>query len=241
MVSALLGQLRQLHSDLLTIARDDAEQEVMGLALPLVDAVLSEARSMLPPDSGLATQIVDLISVEQIEAGEGIRAVDASILVGQLLAALTTILAEQDAREAEAVAADQALLPEFLKLLPPDGRAVQFLRYHDFSRSHDRDDAVPLWRLYDEWTRPGQHFHSARLAPLDAEFREAVGELYNHNVQHVFETDDGSRRVYPDYDLDLETADNKFVFDAIREGDKALRRAYTAYEALVHEASLALS
>jgi hypothetical protein len=39
----------------------------------------------------------------------------------------------------------------------------------------------------------------------------------------------------------VETEANKFVFDAIRQGDTALRRAYASYEALVHEATLALA
>ena len=58
-MSALLEQLRQLHADLRAASDRDPEQEVTGVAVPLVDAVLSRARTLVEPaDSGLAEQIV---------------------------------------------------------------------------------------------------------------------------------------------------------------------------------------
>lgn len=241
-MSALLDQLRQLREDLVAISDRDPEQEVTGIAVPLVDSVLSEARGLVEAgDSGLAGQIIDLVSVEQIESGDGIRAVDALILVGQLLAALTTLEAQAEAREARAVEADKQLLPAFLELLPPDGAAIRHLRYHQFEMSFEQDTPTPLWRWYDEWTRPSQRFQSARIKPLEEEFRTAVGALYDHSVLHVFTRDDGTRRVYPDHDLDWETPENRYVFDAIREGNELLGKAYQAYERLVHEATLHLT
>jgi hypothetical protein len=241
-VSALLEQLRQLHADLRAASDRDPEQEVTGVAVPLVDAVLSRARTLVEPaDSGLAEQIVDLISVEQIESGEGIRAVDALILVGQLVAALATIESKAEAQEARAVAADKRLLVAFLSQLPPDGPAVTLLRYHGFEMFYDGDDLLPLWQWVDTWTRPTQRFQSEQLAELDAAFREAADQLHSHIVHHVFIRDDGTSRVYPDYDLDWETAKNKFVFDAIRAGNDLLRAAYESYEQLVHQATLKLA
>ncbi len=47
--------------------------------------------------------------------------------------------------------------------------------------------------------------------------------------------------MYPEYDLDWETAENKFVFDAIRAGNDLLHAAYESYEQLVHQATLKLT
>lgn len=88
LMAALLDQLRQLRRDLKELVARDPEQEVGGLALPLIDSVLREARERLPSESSLPAQIVDLISPEAIEAGEPIRAAEALVIVGQLLAAL---------------------------------------------------------------------------------------------------------------------------------------------------------
>ena len=85
-MAAIVDQLRQMHGDLERLATRDPEQEVRGVALPLVDAVLSEAKMLLPEGSTLARQIVELVSPESINDGDPIRAADALLLVGQLLA-----------------------------------------------------------------------------------------------------------------------------------------------------------
>lgn len=82
------GQLAQLHRDLRAITDRDPEQEVQGVALPVIDAALAAAIRHLSPDDPLAHAARDLISVEQIELGEPVRAVDALLVVGQLLEAL---------------------------------------------------------------------------------------------------------------------------------------------------------
>lgn len=86
-VAALLAQLQQLHNDLTALIKNDPEQEVTGAAFPLLDAVLSEARDALPSISTLRSQVADLL-FEAITTGEHVRAADALVLVGQLLAAL---------------------------------------------------------------------------------------------------------------------------------------------------------
>lgn len=85
-MAAILSQLRQLHADLQALVRRDPEQEVQGIALPLIDAVVSEARELLPEGSTLASQVVELVSPSAIEEGDPIRAADALLVVGQLLA-----------------------------------------------------------------------------------------------------------------------------------------------------------
>lgn len=85
-MAALLDQLRQLHRDLQRLVDRDPEQEVQGVALPLVDAVVSEATRSLPASSTLGQQVVELVSLDSIEKGDPIRAADALLVVGQLLA-----------------------------------------------------------------------------------------------------------------------------------------------------------
>jgi hypothetical protein len=77
------GLLRTLRG----VTDTDPEQEVQGMALPVMDAVLKAARELLPSDPVVAT-IRDVISPEAITEGRPLRAVDALIVVEQLHAAL---------------------------------------------------------------------------------------------------------------------------------------------------------
>ena len=58
-----------------------------GSAFPLLDAILSESREALPAESTLRSQVVDLV-YEAVATGDRVRAADALVIVGQLLAAL---------------------------------------------------------------------------------------------------------------------------------------------------------
>jgi len=77
-----------LRNQLQTIAAKDQEQEVGGLALPVVDSVLQEASNLLPAGDPIVDRCRSLITPETIAAGEPIRAVDAVIVVDQLYQAL---------------------------------------------------------------------------------------------------------------------------------------------------------
>jgi hypothetical protein len=57
------------------------------MAVPLLDAVIDEARAAIGNDSVVAA-IRSIISVEQIESGEPVRAADALIVAEQLDAAI---------------------------------------------------------------------------------------------------------------------------------------------------------
>lgn len=105
-MAALLPQLRQLHTDLQRLVDRDPEQEVTGIAYPLVDAVISEARSWLPPSSSLRDQVREVISPDLIDSEDvRLRAADALIVVGQLLVATETYMnAESDKQQADAQA-----------------------------------------------------------------------------------------------------------------------------------------
>jgi hypothetical protein len=106
-VAALPSQLRQLHDDLKNLVDRDPEQEVTGVALPLIDAVVAEARRRLPPESTLQHQVIELISLETIEEGNAIRAADALLVVGQLLAATEHYEREQQQARARRAMANR--------------------------------------------------------------------------------------------------------------------------------------
>ena len=90
----LVTHLRQLYGDLFAVIDRDPEQEILGIALPVVDCIITAAREAMTssaspePPAGLTIRIVDLISPAAVEAGVPIRALDAWIVVGQVLAAL---------------------------------------------------------------------------------------------------------------------------------------------------------
>jgi hypothetical protein len=85
---ALAASLRQLYRDLFSVIERDPEQEILGIALPVVDSTIARARtSLTTSDHGLAPHIVELISADTCSDGRPIRALDAWLVVGQLLAA----------------------------------------------------------------------------------------------------------------------------------------------------------
>lgn len=65
----------------------DPDQVVQGIDLPVLDAVLSEARAHLAGNA-IAATVRDAISPEAVADNEDMRAADALIAVNQLLAAL---------------------------------------------------------------------------------------------------------------------------------------------------------
>ena len=88
-------QLRQLYNDLLLVIQRDPEQEILGVALPLVDSIVAAARCALASTSGpIADATVELISHSTIHDAVPIRALDAWVVVGQLLAAISHVPAK---------------------------------------------------------------------------------------------------------------------------------------------------
>lgn len=79
--------LKRLIATLKGIVDRDPEQEVMGIALPVLDEVLSHAKAVIGDDA-LVNRIADILSPETIEIGEPIRALDALIVAEQLMARL---------------------------------------------------------------------------------------------------------------------------------------------------------
>jgi hypothetical protein len=65
------------------MAQRDPEQEVQGIALPVLDAAIEDIKSALGDDP-IVRAVAGIISAETIEAGEPIRVVDALLVVEQL-------------------------------------------------------------------------------------------------------------------------------------------------------------
>jgi hypothetical protein len=79
-VEALIGSLEKL-------VKRDPEQEVQGIAVPVLDAAL-EAIKAAKPDDPVVASLVDLMSADFIGAGETIRAADMLVVAEQLDAAI---------------------------------------------------------------------------------------------------------------------------------------------------------
>jgi hypothetical protein len=75
-LGALLGNLER-------IVQRDPEQEVQGMAIPVLDAVISTAKEMLKGNP-VVDAVADVISVEAFDGADAIRAVDALHVVAAL-------------------------------------------------------------------------------------------------------------------------------------------------------------
>lgn len=70
-----------------TFTKKDPEQEVQGIALPVLDAVIESVRAALPSDP-VVDAVRSIISADQIASGEPVRAADALVVAKQLDAAI---------------------------------------------------------------------------------------------------------------------------------------------------------
>jgi hypothetical protein len=75
-----------LAKDLRRISDRDAEQEVTGIAVPVLDALLQAAKVFVPDDP-VVMAIDGLVTPEAVESGS-LRALDAYLVVHQLAQAL---------------------------------------------------------------------------------------------------------------------------------------------------------
>jgi hypothetical protein len=80
------NRITALIESLQVITQKDPEQEVRGMALPVLDAVIAEVKNVLPRDA--IVNVEDVISPEAIERGEPVRALDALIVAQQIDAAI---------------------------------------------------------------------------------------------------------------------------------------------------------
>lgn len=80
-------RVQALIKSLHTLVARDPEQEVQGIAVPVLAASL-EAIKEAKPDDPVVKALVDLMSADFIGAGEPIRAADMLVIVEQLDAAI---------------------------------------------------------------------------------------------------------------------------------------------------------
>jgi hypothetical protein len=76
-----------LFRSLEKLAERDPEQEVRGMALPVLEACLQTFRGHVPDDP-IVSAIQEVMSPEAVAAGEPARAVDVMLVAGQLAQAL---------------------------------------------------------------------------------------------------------------------------------------------------------
>jgi hypothetical protein len=76
-------RVEALIKTLETMIQRDPEQEVQGIALPVLDAAVEDIKAAISADPIVAA-VAGIISPETIEAGEPIRAVDALLVAQQL-------------------------------------------------------------------------------------------------------------------------------------------------------------
>jgi hypothetical protein len=84
---AAKGKVTSLIESLEMLVKRDPDQEVEGIALPVLDAVIEDVRLVLPDDPVVAA-VRGIISPEQIASGEPVRAADALVVARQLDAAI---------------------------------------------------------------------------------------------------------------------------------------------------------
>lgn len=82
-------RLHGLRDSLQVPIRRDSEQEVQGMAVPVVAAALNDIKAAKPEDP-VVQSVLDLFSAEQIGAGDSIRAADLLVVVDQLASAIGT-------------------------------------------------------------------------------------------------------------------------------------------------------
>jgi hypothetical protein len=90
-----MKRLRSLRYRLSQMSSGDQEQEVQGMGLQVSDAVLNAAREWVPQGDPVIDRIQEVISVENIESGEPVRAVDLLIVVDQTMDALSNVKAQK--------------------------------------------------------------------------------------------------------------------------------------------------
>lgn len=80
-------QIDALVKSLRALQQRDPDQEVQGIALPVVDAVVTALKNRMP-DNPVVQSLADVISADMIGSGETIRAADMLLAAEQLQASL---------------------------------------------------------------------------------------------------------------------------------------------------------
>jgi hypothetical protein len=96
------AKARQLHHDLERLANRDPEQEVLGLARTMLDAVVAVCVEVLEDDP-VVQSLGSGMTVDELLEGTPLRAADALVVVGQLDSALHRVIDRRRPRVAPRV------------------------------------------------------------------------------------------------------------------------------------------
>jgi hypothetical protein len=77
--------LKGLKTELKQMTKVAPEQDVRGMAIPVLDAVLEEAKGFLDANDPVVVRVESVLSAESFGAEEGVRAVDLLVVVTILL------------------------------------------------------------------------------------------------------------------------------------------------------------
>ena len=80
-------QIDALVTSLRALQQRDPEQEVQGIALPVVDAVVTALKDKMPDDP-VVQSLSHVISADMIGSGDAVRAADMLVAAEQLQATL---------------------------------------------------------------------------------------------------------------------------------------------------------
>jgi hypothetical protein len=131
---------------------------------------------------------------------------------------------------------DVRLFKRFITLLPSNGATMQFLSRHSFGEAYYGSVLNPAREYVYEWTIAERQFHDPMVEAAHIALREALQRLIGHLAHTGFRLDlpeDDLYRIYPDHDLDWETAENAFAHEAVREADNLAAVAWEAHQRLV--------
>lgn len=78
---------RRVTALIKSLVQRDPEQEVQGIALPVLDAALGAIKQS-KPDDPVVVALVDLMSADFIGSGDTVRAADMLVVAQQLSAAI---------------------------------------------------------------------------------------------------------------------------------------------------------
>jgi hypothetical protein len=90
-------QLEGLYKTISELAAKDPEQEVQGIALPVIDAVLAKVRS-LAGDDPVVEAFADIVSPDRIAMNEPVRAADLAVAISALIPLLPNATISSPAR-----------------------------------------------------------------------------------------------------------------------------------------------
>lgn len=190
-MATLAGRLRQLRADLKDLIDRDPDQEVTGQALLVLDQVVTQAHEGVPIEQLPDVGVLDILTPDAVGAGEPIRAADALLIVGQLLAVL-----EPDADE-RFEAADRELFLKFTALLASTSPAIEFLRHHDLGAPFEWAKLAPLRKFDAEWRNAERAFHDPDLTAECHRLLEATGTFLDDLAGESFPEGDGWQAVVP--------------------------------------------